>query len=183
MNRLSFNKAIDNENGLLVLQSRENSIMQNTFQEKNEGISLYKSNKNNITGNKIGTCRVGVTLEYSEYNLLKLNTIINNNVAIYLDDGVYPEQSSNNLIYLNKFLNNSNDVHSYISANAWDSIEFVKYNYKGKTFKNRLGNYWSTYRGTDGKIVDGIGDTPFIIGVSEDSYPLLEAIESYMLKS
>ena len=51
-------------------------------------------------------------------------------------------------------------------TNAWNSTEFIIYNYKGKTFKNRLGNYWSTYRGKDGKNGDGIGDTPYIIGNS-----------------
>jgi parallel beta-helix repeat protein len=167
---------------LLVWQSQRNSIVQNIVQDIDEGISLYKSIKNNITGNKIGNCRVGVKLVYSEYNALKLNTIIHNNDAIYLDEGVYPEQSSNNLVYLNNIANNSNNVNSYISDNAWNSTNFIIYNYKGKTFKNRLGNYWSTYRGKDGKNGDGIGDTPYVIGNSEDSYPLLEPIESYKLK-
>ena len=121
-------------------------------------------------------------MTYSEHNVLKLNTIIQNNDGISLDEGVYPEQSNYNLIYLNNILNNSNDVHAFISTNAWDSTEFIIYNYKGKTFKNRLGNYWSTYVGTDGKVVDGIGDTPYVSSNVEDSYPLVEPIESYTLK-
>jgi hypothetical protein len=49
-------------------------------------------------------------------------------------------------------------------------------------FISRLGNYWSASSGKYEKNEDGIVDRPYVIGNVKDSYPLLEAIESYNLK-
>ena len=52
------------------------------------------------------------------------------------------------------------------------------YIYKGKTYENYLGNYWSDYNGTD-ENNDGIGDTHYPIDSDNDNYPLMKPFENY----
>jgi len=71
-------------------------------------------------------------------NTLRLNNLSGNHEGLYLDEGMYPEVSSNNRIYLNSFQNNVYDVYSFISSNQWSSIEALDYQYRGKAFKKCL---------------------------------------------
>jgi len=106
--------------------------------------------------------------------LIERNTIYSNTIGINLTE------SSTNKFCLNNFLNNTNNVHSCNSANFWKSTEKITYTYKGSTFTNYLGNYWSDYKGNDAD-GDGIGDTPYIIDDNKDEYPLIEQFENYFV--
>jgi len=88
------------------------------------------------------------------------------------ENGIYFFSSYNNSVYGNSFINNTKQVfdnvwnnpwlHQLLSVNFWDN--------------STIGNYWSSYNGTDND-GDGIGDTPYLINEdNQDNYPLMEPV-------
>lgn len=62
---------------------------------------------------------------------------------------------------------------------TWNSPTEESYWYRGLGYTGTLGNYWSTYNGTD-TTGDGVGDTPFVYqNETRDSYPLVKPFASY----
>jgi parallel beta-helix repeat protein len=118
---------------------------------------------------------LGIGLSYSSNNFITKNFCSNNDYGIYL---LY--HALNNNIYLNNFINNSDDVYSYESANTniWTSPSKIAYTYRGKIYTNYLGNYWDDYTGSDNN-GDGIGDTYYPINSDKDNYPLMQGFEDY----
>jgi parallel beta-helix repeat protein len=145
---------------------------------KDASITLISSMLCNITGNNVHYSRQGIKLVNCSFNQLYLNDIRQNDEGIYLDEGVYPQQSSGNEIYLNSFINNLRDVNSYISTNSWNSPQTLSYRFQGKIFKNRLGNYWQGTRMSDDNN-DGISDLYHNIGSDIDKNPLMEPAAIY----
>ncbi|MDE4908235.1 lectin like domain-containing protein [Methanogenium marinum] len=63
---------------------------------------------------------------------------------------------------------------------TWHSPTEESYWYRGQPFTRTMGNYWSTYNGTD-TTHDGIGDTPFAISETEnDTFPLVKPFAWYL---
>jgi len=177
-NTVSGNTFINN--GLIVLDSYENVIEDNTVNGKPlvylEEVQNYSVgdagqvilvNCNNITVQNLNLVKatVGVELWHTNNTKIKGNNIANNRWSIHLYG------SSKNSIYHNNFINNPWQVHNYQSVNVWDD------SYPSG------GNYWSDYAGTDlcrGSYQnetgsDGIGDTPYIIDENNtDNYPLMK---------
>jgi parallel beta-helix repeat protein len=163
-----------------MTDSMQNDLLGNEARSKEIGISLAGSSKNNITGNQIRDCRQGIKMVRCNLNILCFNNISQNDNGMNLDEGVYPEESSENLIYLNEFVDNTYDVHSFISSNSWNSNEILHYQYRGRGFFSKLGNYWATERAADAD-GNGIGDSSRNVGSDQDVYPLMEAIVKYKL--
>ncbi|WP_165076711.1 lectin like domain-containing protein, partial [Methanogenium sp. MK-MG] len=62
---------------------------------------------------------------------------------------------------------------------VWHSPTEETYWYYGRAFTQSMGNYWSTYNGTD-TTHDGIGETPFTIsGEETDICPLVNPVARY----
>jgi parallel beta-helix repeat protein len=153
----------NNGSGILLYWSSNNTIAENTITINTDGIFLWDSYNNTIYRNNIMTnSRYGIHLFWSYNNTFRENDIGNNGCGVYLTMGP-------NVFYHNNFVNNIVQV-SAASWNVWDD------GYPSG------GNYWSDYNGTDfysgpyqnvtGS--DGIGDTPYIINVSnQDNYPLM----------
>jgi parallel beta-helix repeat protein len=195
---ISNNTVSNNEAcSILLAFSSNNTITGNTVSSNNEygGIFLWSSSNNNITGNTVcNNDGISIHLSYSSNNnTITGNNVSNNNVCgIFLRDsnnstitgnnvcnngnGICLSSSSNNKIYLNSFINNINNIHSYESSNIWNSTDEINYTYNGTTYTNCLGNYWHDYGGRDDDR-DGIGDTPYPIDSDSDNYPLMEKIE------
>jgi len=116
---------------------------------------LVKSGNNQVRDVTVRGFSLGVGLESAQSTIFAENTLVNNTVGIDLDPG-----SRSNTFYLNT-LDNSRDVHVASSGNIWSSGSQV-YQYRGKEYTGRVGNFWSRYNGTDAN-GDGIGDTAYSI--------------------
>ena len=148
--------------GIRLFSSSNNSISGNNVTENGwSSICLYKSSNNTIFRNNVTENGwLGIELDYSSNN-----NIIGNDIAGNDWYGIDLDHSSNNAIYHNNFVDNSEQVYSYDSANVWDDgVE---------------GNYWSDYNGTDSDN-DGIGDSPYEIDENNaDHFPLMGEFHKY----
>ena len=157
--------------GIELFESDNCLISNNNISSNRFGIYLGGSNNNSISENKISSNGCGISLERSNNNNISENKISSNYWGIHL-------WCSNNIIYLNNFIDNIKNVYSYGSKNIWNSTEEITYTYRGETYTNYLGNYWSDYTGSDAD-EDGIGDTPYSIDSDKDNYPLMKRFENF----
>jgi parallel beta-helix repeat protein len=160
-----------------------NEITNNTCTNVNCGINFHLSSNCKASNNTMLNNNVAIAFGYeSSNNIITRNNMINSSYrGIIFDDG-----SSSNILYLNNFINNSQDA-AFTGygplTNIWSSPEEITYTYKGNTYSNYTGNYWSNYifegNDTNG---DGLGDTPYSMPESNnDAYPLMQPFEDYFM--
>lgn len=174
--------------GILV-NTRSNTIRQNTIKNNAVGITLTSSEKNTIINNAIsGNSRAGISLESASTNQIDGNTLNGNTVGIMLDAA-----SRSNTITRNLF-DNSQNVVSRSPSSLWSTASSYSYTYLGKTYQSRIGNHWSDYKGTDAD-GNGIGDTPYMTNINagisgesvtsydRDGFPLMDPLSYYTIMS
>jgi len=171
-----------NYDGVYAYQSPRNVFFENEIQGNDEyGVWLdFSSNGtlslNNITGNN----QVGVYVRYSSGTIISDNTISNSNGGISLSG------SSNNFILGNLLANNNNGLALAFSStnNRVYHNNFVNNTQQASstsvvTWTNGLeGNYWSDYSGSDLNL-NGIGDSPYVIGAGNDVFPLMGMFHTF----
>lgn len=166
--------------GQLILANCSFSIIaHNTIIESGEGITLGYSDFNKILHNQVSNNRIGLRIQYASNNTISTNTLAENEYGLYITHSFDNElmrnivvnnskygcwiccNSKRNLLYRNNFSLNANSAYD-IFDNTW--------------FKDKVGNYWSDYRGTDTD-QDGIGETAYEIlpeyADSIDPYPIV----------
>jgi len=173
---------LSNASGIYLKHAEHCTISFNTITNYSDGIYLESSHNNSITGNSVNRNENnGIYLCSSNRNIITNNTINSSG-----DYGLCLFNSSNNTIYLNDFLNNTHNAYSALSINnIWKSPEKTNYSYKGKAYKNYLGNYWDDYNDKypDANETDGIWDTPYSIVSDKDNHPLKELSSNYWILS
>ncbi|MFW9895797.1 MAG: NosD domain-containing protein [Candidatus Thorarchaeota archaeon] len=104
--------------------------------------------------------------------------------------GLYIGISSGTIMYLNDLIGQQLDMFIAIrdeSAYRFFSPKKAIYTYKGNTFTQYLGNYWSGDVSNSDNNNDGIGDTPQIYYDSYDQlidqYPLIDQVINYEIVS
>jgi parallel beta-helix repeat protein len=153
-NTISGNTVNNNDLGIYLGDSDNNNVSGNTANHNSNyyGIYLYYSNSNTVSGNTANYNDYGIFLLHSDSNTVSGN-IFDNNV----DCGIYIGISDYNLIYKNYFINNGKHALDEGYSNDWNS--------------SIIGNYWDNYMGYDDDL-DGIGDTPHNFGTGIDNLPI-----------
>jgi parallel beta-helix repeat protein len=174
-NAIVNNKIVDNYEGITLSFSNNNIITNNNMSNNYEGITLYQT-ANNIVSDNIIPSNVGdgIYLSYSNDNTISRNIISGNRI-----DGISAFSSSNNLIWGNTFSNNEEGMSLSVSANNaifWNNFNNtfqVSSSSINTWVRDEMGNYWSSYSGTDADS-DGVGDSSYIIdGNNRDNFPLM----------
>ena len=170
--------------GMIVSDSNDNNIINNVINNNclNKGpneaglLIANGSNNNNIFENEINNNNIsGVLFSFSDSNLMELNSISGNQNGIH-----FQTFDSNNVFYFNKFINNTIHVSGTSASRSWYSPVKSTYLYNNTNFTNYLGNYWDNYVGSDSN-GDGIGDTPYNVGIANDLYPLMKLPKYYTI--
>jgi len=176
-----YNKNISSLNaGQIILVNCTNLTIQNSFiSNVDQAIVLGYSSFCLITKNILSNNIFGIRLNYASNNTISENYVENNDFGIYVihsknNDIFKNEICSNrfygcylccnsifNTIYLNNFTLNNNSAFDAI-GNQW--------------FRNKTGNYWDDYNGSDND-GDGIGDKPYDdIGPFKDNIDLFPIV-------
>jgi parallel beta-helix repeat protein len=174
-NSLVENVRITNNWDGLYLQrwSNSNTIIDSTVSNNlglgGIGIYVSTSSSNTIRNNSISNNYCGLVFDSTVYenvigyqptgNTVKDNVVTGNTVANNSLVGVELIQSEENVFYDNNFVNNTQQVLSTNSTNAWDNGD--------------EGNYWQDYSGQDLNKT-GFGDAPYVIDDNNlDNHPLM----------
>jgi len=104
---------------------------------------------------------------------ISTNDIINNPLGLRL------EGIEKAYIFTNNFIGNGLDTGKVDSNTTWFSEDVMWYRHDGKNWSGHLGNYWDDYPGVDSD-GDGIGETPYYVGLESDNYPLTSAWQDYL---
>jgi parallel beta-helix repeat protein len=157
--------------GIILVNTPDSEITQNTLENNFRGIYLYGSYNNNVSQNQIRNCKTGLQIVTETVNIITGNTFENNECGIFLE-------GSAQIMYHNNFINNQKhvDAQEFTSLPKYGNPENGKYVWDNGYPSG--GNYWSDYTGKD-ENNDGIGDTPYIVSQyynNTDYYPLMQAV-------
>jgi len=186
------------ENGIYLDSSQRNVLVENNVSNNGHdnggtGIYLYmRCNYNSIRDNEVHNNDLdGIMISSSDNNTIQHNNVsangeggihlncgsLNNTVtmnnATKNKFGIYLTVAMSSWIYLNNFINNTENVRTWSSANFWNSRWLVKYSYDRSTHNNYTGNHWSDYSGNDTND-NGLGDEPYTIVPDSLSYPIVQ---------
>lgn len=146
------------EEGLKLLNSEQNSIKSSNVTGNGSGIYLEQASENDIILNRISQNQDGIVLIESDNN-----TIQTNNITLNEKTGFWIYQSYSNTLYYNNIIENEEQAVSIESQNSWRN------------------NYYSDYTGTDDD-GDGLGDQSYIINEdNQDNHPSVDVVPEFPL--
>ena len=161
--------------GIEIVDFNGCGIVENDCAGCYNGIHIGGTGTNNtIEGNYCHeNTRRGISVRDSAHDNVITRNIMENNT----DAGLcIKDTAAGNTVWLNDLIGNGLDIGT---ANRAYSPDPITYTYNTGTYTGYLGNYYSTYAGTDAN-GDGVGDTAFTSGgFWTDSYPLMASFVNY----
>jgi parallel beta-helix repeat protein len=173
---VSGNNMTDFSTGIFLWGATNCIIFRNSVTNCDCGVRVGTyTDSNAISENNIAVCGDGIRLggDLCRNNTITRNIIANNGYGIFFNGGL--SSPNNTRTYHNNFIYNAEQV-GHETAPPQGSLNFWDDGYPSG------GNHWSDYIGVDLKRgpdqdflgSDGIGDTPYVIGVgNQDHYPLM----------
>ncbi len=160
-----FNVSVPLSSALDLFNVTVGELVNNTVNNSWSGVRLNNTSNLTIRSNNIhsNTDSGLILLNASNVNFLVTNNVTDNGIGLNIT------LSTLNTIYHNNFINNTNHVLDTTDTNTWHNGYPVG------------GNYWDDYTGVDNNHTasqdilpwDGLGDTPYYITGTQDSYPLM----------
>ncbi|TJY56254.1 nitrous oxide reductase family maturation protein NosD [Sinimarinibacterium sp. CAU 1509] len=136
------NQTYRNRGGLALMEVRNQTVRGNyAWGNTDHGIMLRTIQDSVIEDNVVENNARGFFIYDAEYNVLRSNRVIGNQVGVHLWAG-----SVRNLVERNDFIGNREQIR-YVAA-------------RDETWGRDDGNYWSNYVGWD-RDGNGIGDVPY----------------------
>jgi parallel beta-helix repeat protein len=197
---LNNNITFNDDDGIWLVVSNNNTIMGNTVKKCDFAIILSSSDENNITNNILSNNYYGVVAFSSSKNSINYNTLLSNtiygihntyndeyspisyNIITNSEYGIYIRSSSNNTINYNTLWNNdlgfriidSNNLVFYHNTIINNTNQALDDSNNANQWDNGYpsgGNYWSDYNGED--IYRGINqDIPGGDGIGDTNYSI-----------
>lgn len=162
--------------------SSYNVITQNVCSANSIGLALTnEANYNSITANRFENNDLyGIQLQANSNQILA-------NISRQNYYGIYCYESQFNTLCQNLFEDNSITSFVYYrnsEGDRWNSPIPFTYLYADAIFSSKMGNYYSTYSGTDLNN-DGIGETPYSLygTFAQDYFPLTDPQLNYRVQS
>ena len=158
---------------LAVVNSTNISIKNLNFMKNNyQSILFAYTNDSLIQNVNVAENEIGIFLFHSSNNTITHCNLKHNSI------GLWACESSNNSVYRNNFINNT---YRQAELSPWLWMSFYP-SFGPKLSVNVWdngypsgGNYWSDYAGVDAN-GDGIGDTPYVVGVDESELLLSDRV-------
>ncbi|MBA4320044.1 MAG: hypothetical protein C0412_16715 [Flavobacterium sp.] len=162
-NLLFQNTIKDNERGIVLYSTSNESIIENNISSNGYGVFLSESSNNTVSKNNISGNITGISSIFSS-NTFTSNNISNNEIGIVFEECPY-----DNKVYHNNFINNLSQV----------SIEFeVTEDFIFDNSYPSGGNYWSDYDTPEEGCVDennnDFCDTPYTFYGGQDRYSFIK---------
>jgi parallel beta-helix repeat protein len=129
-NRIIANNIVNNNHGISLDSSSNNSITENNIMNNQYGVVLRDSSNNSIVRNNVANNQYGIRLDSSSNNSIVGNNITNNKYGVYLS------YSSNNSIYRNIFINDGLVAFS----SYWNVVEDNAVNGKPLVYLENVSN-------------------------------------------
>ncbi len=136
------NDTFYNRGGLALMEVRDQIVRNNrAWGNSDHGIMLRTIQDAVVENNIVAGNARGFFIYDAEYNTLRNNLVVDNQVGVHLWAG-----SKHNVVEQNDFISNREQV-KYVAS-------------KDETWGAKEGNHWSNYVGWD-RNGDGIGDVPY----------------------
>ena len=180
--RISLVNASEDSSALYIYGVDELELMDSYIAtDSGYALSLYSSNVTIVNNTFISMDGSTVRLGDST-GVLAYNNLTAGNYAFYVK---YPSYEGNMLVYMNYIDSNKTIYSRYSGASISFNMSNVPYFYNGTCHVSGIGNYWTSYNGSDSD-GDGVGDDPYYLGSSYyggeeyyDYYPLITPPGNY----